>query len=200
MKCCSKCESEKPAEEFHRCAATSDGLQRWCKDCIRASQLERKKDPKVRQRMKEARRRWREENLEKERATDRARYARDREKRRAWAKQYHAANPEKQAARSRAHYERHRQRRIEGARRWDLQQLGVWTAEGDEYARLIEGDPCAYCGGPADTLDHIVPTSQGGMHDALNITRACRSCNASKNDRPLLIFLAERERTGVPAP
>ena len=46
--------------------------------------------------------------------------------------------------------------------------------------------PCAYCGATEKLeLDHIVPLSRGGIHSIGNVTVACRSCNASKNNRLL---------------
>ena len=46
---------------------------------------------------------------------------------------------------------------------------------------------CVYCQknmhrcDPFDiTLDHLVPRSLGGTHNALNLVTACRSCNSSK--------------------
>lgn len=53
-------------------------------------------------------------------------------------------------------------------------------------------DPCAYCGGPGTDWDHIEPLARGGAHSAENITRACSGCNATKRDKPLLLFLATR--------
>lgn len=42
---------------------------------------------------------------------------------------------------------------------------------------------CQYCGGAADSIDHIVPRSRGGGHSWDNVAAACRSCNLSKRDR-----------------
>ncbi|MSO59492.1 MAG: HNH endonuclease [Ilumatobacteraceae bacterium] len=42
---------------------------------------------------------------------------------------------------------------------------------------------CAYCGGPADSIDHVHPRSRGGEHIWENVTAACRSCNLHKRDR-----------------
>ncbi|NDK89735.1 HNH endonuclease [Gordonia desulfuricans] len=42
---------------------------------------------------------------------------------------------------------------------------------------------CAYCEGPADTVDHIVPQSRGGASTFGNQVAACRSCNGFKADR-----------------
>jgi 5-methylcytosine-specific restriction endonuclease McrA len=39
---------------------------------------------------------------------------------------------------------------------------------------------CGYCGGRADTIDHVVPRAQGGQHVWTNVAAACRSCNGRK--------------------
>lgn len=55
-----------------------------------------------------------------------------------------------------------------------------------EYADILLNDPCSYCGGPADTIDHITPTTRGGTSEWSNLTAACMRCNQSKRNRPLL--------------
>lgn len=42
---------------------------------------------------------------------------------------------------------------------------------------------CQYCGGLADSIDHIVPRSRGGAHVWDNVAAACRPCNLRKRDR-----------------
>ena len=46
-----------------------------------------------------------------------------------------------------------------------------------------DGHRCQYCGGAADSIDHILPRSRGGMHIWANVTAACRPCNLRKSDR-----------------
>jgi 5-methylcytosine-specific restriction endonuclease McrA len=41
----------------------------------------------------------------------------------------------------------------------------------------------AYCGGRADTVDHILPRSRGGGDTWFNLVAACQSCNGLKGDR-----------------
>lgn len=62
--------------------------------------------------------------------------------------------------------------------------------------RVIRADPCAYCGAPGGTVDHIVPRSLRikHLHDWVNYVGACEGCNGRKSDRPLLFFLAIRCR------
>ena len=42
---------------------------------------------------------------------------------------------------------------------------------------------CAYCGGHAETVDHIVPRSRGGLLTWENAVAACLRCNHRKADR-----------------
>ena len=42
---------------------------------------------------------------------------------------------------------------------------------------------CQYCGGHADSIDHVLPRSRGGEHVWENVAAACRPCNLRKRDR-----------------
>jgi 5-methylcytosine-specific restriction endonuclease McrA len=44
---------------------------------------------------------------------------------------------------------------------------------------------CAYCGGKADTVDHVVPRSRGGQHTWENCVACCSTCNHRKADKLL---------------
>ena len=46
-----------------------------------------------------------------------------------------------------------------------------------------DGHKCQYCGATADSIDHVMPRSRGGMHVWENVTAACRPCNLRKRDR-----------------
>jgi 5-methylcytosine-specific restriction endonuclease McrA len=46
-----------------------------------------------------------------------------------------------------------------------------------------DGHQCQYCGGPAESLDHITPRSRGGDHTWENVVACCRPCNVRKGDR-----------------
>jgi 5-methylcytosine-specific restriction endonuclease McrA len=48
-----------------------------------------------------------------------------------------------------------------------------------------DGQTCVYCGGPATSIDHVVPRSRGGTHTWDNVVAACRRCNHTKADRSL---------------
>jgi 5-methylcytosine-specific restriction endonuclease McrA len=42
---------------------------------------------------------------------------------------------------------------------------------------------CAYCGGHADTVDHVLPRCRGGGDIWFNLVAACQCCNGLKGDR-----------------
>lgn len=160
-----------------------------CKLCHRARERERRRcNPEAararareyaRQHPAEARERakaWKDRNPERFR-----RYHREKErlvpaevKRERKRRSYH-----KDIAMSRA-YVRTSQMRRHGNR------------EAAQYAELVRRDPCSYCGRPGGQADHIEPLNRDGLHDAENLTGACRSCNSAKGDRPLLAFLLYR--------
>lgn len=48
-----------------------------------------------------------------------------------------------------------------------------------------DGHRCQYCGGPAESLDHVIPRSRGGEHSWDNVVAACRPCNVGKRDQYL---------------
>lgn len=68
---------------------------------------------------------------------------------------------------------------------------GVPTAQRSSFRHLL-GDPCSYCGGPTDSVDHIEPASRGGDDHWSNYTASCKPCNTSKMTSPLLAFLLRR--------
>lgn len=39
---------------------------------------------------------------------------------------------------------------------------------------------CVYCGGKADTVDHIVPVAKGGGRRNSNLAASCYECNKAK--------------------
>jgi hypothetical protein len=54
-----------------------------------------------------------------------------------------------------------------------------------EIDRQRAADPsCRYCGKPrARTVDHVIPTSQGGADHPSNIVLCCEGCNRCKDGR-----------------
>ena len=44
---------------------------------------------------------------------------------------------------------------------------------------------CQYCGRSAESVDHIVPRSKGGLHEWSNVVACCKKCNLIKADKLL---------------
>jgi 5-methylcytosine-specific restriction endonuclease McrA len=57
----------------------------------------------------------------------------------------------------------------------------------------LKGGACHYCSAPADQIDHVVALANGGTDDVENLVPACKSCNSSKQDKPVELWLAERK-------
>jgi hypothetical protein len=45
------------------------------------------------------------------------------------------------------------------------------------------GNSCVYCGGDADSLDHVTPYNADPVHLETNLVPACRLCNSIASDR-----------------
>ena len=45
---------------------------------------------------------------------------------------------------------------------------------------------CVYCGGPNETIDHVVPRSAGGSDCGMNKVAACKPCNLTKANRVIV--------------
>lgn len=48
---------------------------------------------------------------------------------------------------------------------------------------MILSRPCAYCGGKADQVDHVVPILLGGTDAVRNLAASCGPCNVEKSNR-----------------
>lgn len=75
---------------------------------------------------------------------------------------------------------------------------GVKVAISKRMEILVE--PCHFCGGKAQSIDHFVPRSKGGRSDRSNLVPACHLCNGIKGDKSydeLIVFCVKME-TAVP--
>ncbi len=52
---------------------------------------------------------------------------------------------------------------------------------------------CYFCGGPGDTIDHLLPRAKGGHTTPDNCVCACNLCNQMKADKDAKEFM---KRTG----
>lgn len=74
----------------------------------------------------------------------------------------------------------------------EYQQGTLAGTEVREYLLEKWGRTCAYCGasGVPLNIDHIRPRSRGGSDRVSNLVLACVSCNDTKGDQPVEVFLA----------
>lgn len=80
--------------------------------------------------------------------------------------------------------------RVPFRRRAPLNRRGVFAR--DDHS-------CQYCGAAAESIDHVIPRSKGGLHVWDNVVAACRACNVRKGDRLLSSTSMElRRRPTVP--
>ncbi|GAB7045751.1 HNH endonuclease [Catenuloplanes indicus] len=64
--------------------------------------------------------------------------------------------------------------------RWRHSRGPAWSRGG---VLVRDGRRCAYCGGHASTIDHVMPRSRGGRNAWSNTVAACGACNQRKGDR-----------------
>lgn len=48
---------------------------------------------------------------------------------------------------------------------------------------IRDGYRCAYCEGKADTIDHVLPRSRGGLNTWENLVACCFRCNNKKDNK-----------------
>lgn len=58
---------------------------------------------------------------------------------------------------------------------------------------------CLWCGLPATTVDHIIPSSKGGSDTPQNLLASCSECNTKRGNRSAFSYLIEKAHT-VPNP
>ncbi len=150
-------------------------------------------------RSKESRRAWRKKNGYSENHTPAAIACRKRYKKSAKGlaneKKYNRSSLGKKTKaksckkwRSRnpirvAHYKSARRERLKNVLKTLTFQEWKLILEQFEYK-------CTYCDVTGKlTQDHIIPISKGGCHTKYNVVPACMSCNASKHDTDLEVWI-----------
>lgn len=189
LRICSKCHIPQPLVEFYVDASKHDGYALQCKTCKRATV-----------------KKYRTDNPEKIHASKRAWKVTD-QGRDAGRRHYHA-HRDIYIKKSRERYRKNPALSSEKQRAWRIKNPAkaqiIIDRANTKRQELYQNAPlnnftygqfptilamhhyvCFWCGFPSNRLeqDHIIPLSRGGPHTASNIVPACRSCNASKNDK-----------------
>lgn len=164
-KTCSKCGVTRPLDEFQPNPAGRLGRKSTCRVCNRKA-VKAWAGANPERALEKKRRSW---DRHKDRLNEARRESRgdhERELAREWRKR----NPEK--ARNGNHQRRAATRNAPPA---VLERIAYLLTQ-----------PCAYCGADQDIeIDHIIPLSRGGRHEADNLAAACPRCNRSKGNRLL---------------
>ncbi len=143
------------------------------------------------------------------RAADRQRYETNREEVIERSRLWYAENRERNARVSKEYRRANLEAEIERNRRWREANPDIVKNQGQlrrarkrvvtvevftaadlaaHYATMGY-DGCAYCSGPHEHDDHIVPLARGGAHTLNNLAPACARCNLSKGSKMLAEWL-----------
>lgn len=169
FKLCSKCGRSKPLNEFHKDKLAKSWYGRICKECER-------KYATIKRRERESEYKYRREvNLKYNR-----RYNRNhKDEKREYGRKYRQTEAGCIICKICAH--RRRARRV---------RAGGDGISAEQWQRIIKKQKhrCNMCGKRfskirVPSMDHIVPISKSGDHDASNIQALCRSCNSSKSNK-----------------
>lgn len=207
MKTCRKCNDELPESDFNVCNANPDGLQRWCRKCMKESKSQWDKDNEEHRReyklayntghRDEGRaysRQYRQDHLEKCKEYDRNRWALIKDKKTIYNRIYHhnsyALNRDKIIKKvteyTKKNPEKHKlyMLRTKHKRRSNEENsVRDFTIEQWNETKRHFGFCCAYCGRKVKLeQDHLIPVTKGGPYTKTNILPACRACNNSKNN------------------
>lgn len=183
MKRCSKCCIEKDLNQFSNAKHTKDKRQSWCRSCCNAQAKIRNSRPETKAAKSLYDKKYIVENRERLRAQSLAYYYANKEKCAASVKKWTAANPIKRLAITRSH----RRKRAAGIKGGiSSKNLSAWL----ERQSLV----CHWCEAQCENgyhIDHVMPLSKGGAHEAWNLVIACQPCNQRKSAKHPLDWLAE---------
>ena len=172
-KVCTKCQAEKPVDQYHHKASMKDGLASECKTCANARARQRyATDPKVKGGIDA----WRCANGEKVREARKARYWRDPAANRAKSREQYAKNPVARKA---------------AQQRWRVKNRAKqWAHDAVKYRVSVTGElprpetlPCLLCQGPAQCYHHP------DYNEPLQVQALCDACHMGIAHGPVDVAL-----------
>ncbi len=173
---CSRCEQDKPENDFSFDPQNKRGRHGHCKKC-RCQYAKGRRMAGLSP-----------EELERERSHNRAWTASHRKECRRSVSEWARRNPDK--IRDKKHRIRAMQHNCVRERIPRAMIEALWK---------FQDGRCAYCFSlsplEAVTIDHVTPMSRGGSHTIDNIALACRPCNQSKGTKTASEFRAYRKAT-----
>lgn len=191
-KICNKCNKEKILLEFYF-RKDNNTYRNECKDCIKEAKALRESKPGVKElrALKEKERRKNHKDKINKRLREQRNTPEGKERIKANYKRMKEKHPEKIQAWKRAsrHKRRESKSHINAA---TFKEVTQWLLE--------QPKKCSYCWRDCHKdyqLDHIVPLSKGGTHTIDNFTIACPTCNNSKHNHSLIIWIAKKKLAEV---
>lgn len=213
FKTCSKCQIEKPLNDFR---LNKRWRRRECRDCehiynrtygaarragrtqeqvIADKEYQKRYKAKNRARLTDWERDWRKNNKDKANARTKRYYDSHKSARLKWHARHYVLNRERIGERNRRWrannsdklaLQEHRRR----AREMNAPVNDFTTHQWEELLATFNGH-CAYCLRTFDSLEieHVIPISRNGSNTQSNIVPACRGCNSKKGRKTLLEFL-----------
>lgn len=77
-----------------------------------------------------------------------------------------------------------------------IEKIPARFAVREEVFKKTDGK-CFYCGGTAETMDHMQPSSRGGTNEISNLIGACHRCNSEKGNATVAEYLEFLNFRGV---
>lgn len=186
---CTRCQQDKPLDAFAKHARIKSGRRSYCRACD--SEIARK---------------YRADNLEAVRASDKARHERDKGKRLAARREYRNRPEVKEHKKiyERSLLERNRERQYANHSRWIQKHPesavarkhrrrshkrnngGTFTGKQWVALKALYGGYCLRCGiRESLSADHVIPLAAGGSNDITNIQPLCLNCNRRKRTQTI---------------
>ncbi len=195
---CTACGIVLPITEFYKHKGGKYGVRSVCKGCsdfehavwykanrehVKEHDAQYRKDNS--ERIAETQKTYLKNNQEHTRITKAKWYQVNRIHARVVSRNHSKTHPEMHRVR-----QRNRVARVKGA------PGNGWSKK--EEMQLIDDycGRCAYCGNKLEevTMDHVIPITRGGVHSIENIVPACLSCNSSKGNKPLLVWMYQKTK------
>lgn len=202
---CLLCNFMKPLSEFHKMKREKDGHHYWCKDCRKLKFKEYY--PKEKERIDKYQNEYRNANKEKILENKKEYYKKNRKEKLAKRQEYCLNNKEKVALIDKKSREKHKDRvkntkKIYREKNREKIQAMYTQRRANlsfnfshiEWLKKYQDNKCFYCEKDMEryTIDHIIPINSNGTNSFDNILLCCRSCNSSKQDTELLLWIEKK--------